>query len=263
MSDRSHKALALEASAASATIGIDGCRGGWVWIGELGEGWRGGVVRELKALLPLLARTRLTLIDMPIGLLEGGAMERQCDREARALLGRPRGSSVFRAPCRPALAALDQGYTAACAINREITGVGLSLQTYNIMHKIRELDALLQRQPDLCEGLRESHPEVCLLGLNRGQPMSFNKRSAGGQRERCGLLQHSIRDAGLLPIDAIIEALLSRVPRRQLAIDDVVDAAILAVTAQHIIGRGRQRQLPSPAPRDARGLPMTILMPTS
>lgn len=261
MARRSRLSDCSEKARTSAAIGIDGCRGGWVWIGQLDEGWRGGLVRELESLLPILARARLTLIDMPIGLLDGGPRERGCDREARALLGRPRASSVFRAPCRPALAALDQGHAAVCAINREMTGVGLSLQTYNIMHKIRELDALLQRRPSLHAGVRESHPELCLLGLNRGRPMSFNKRSAGGRRERRDLLQQRIKDAGLAPIDTLIEDVLSRVPRRELAIDDVLDAAILVLTAHCILALRQQRELPSPAPKDAQGLPMAILMP--
>jgi len=49
-------------------------------------------------------------IDIPIGLLEG---PRVCDKAARKLLGQPRGSSVFPAPCRPALEAQCQRQTYA------------------------------------------------------------------------------------------------------------------------------------------------------
>lgn len=239
------------------TIGVDGCRGGWVWIGDLGEGYCGGMVSELEALLPILATAQLTLIDMPIGLLQNGAVERRCDQHARALLGRPRASSVFRAPCRPALDAIDQGYAAACAINREVTGVGLSLQTFNIMPKILELDQLLQRHPGLRASLRESHPELCLFGLNQGCSMRFNKRSAAGQRERRQLLRRWSAQ-----VEATIDNVVMRYPRRVLAIDDAVDAAVLALAARRIQALGQARELPSVPAVDPTGLPMAILMTT-
>lgn len=237
------------------TIGIDGCRGGWVWIGNQGDGCCGGMVSELEALLPALASAQLTLIDMPIGLLESGAVERRCDQEARALLGRPRASSVFRAPSRPALDAVDQGHAAVCAINRQATGVGLSLQTFNIMPKIVELDQLLQQHPHLRVRVRESHPELCLLGLNQGRPMGLNKRTAAGQRERRQLLSRWSAE-----IDAMVDHVAARYPRRALAVDDVIDAAVLALAARHIREFGQPRELPCTPAVDATGLRMAILM---
>lgn len=213
------------------------------------------MVSELDALLPILASAQLTLIDMPIGLLESGTSERRCDQEARALLGRPRASSVFRAPSRPALDAIDQGHAAACAINRHATGVGLSLQTFNIMPKILELDRLLQRHPHLHARVRESHPELCLFGLNRGRPMRFNKRAAAGQRERRQLLSRWSAE-----IEAMVDQVASRHPRRALAVDDVVDAAVLALAARRIRRLGRARELPNPSIVDSTGLLMAILM---
>lgn len=245
----------IDRSAPISTIGIDGCRGGWVWMGDLGEGCRAGLVTDLEALVPILAGAQLTLIDMPIGLLDGGSLERRCDQEARALLGRPRASSVFRAPARPALEAIEQGHAAACAINRQATGVGLSLQTFNIMPKIRELDRLLQRHPGLRTRVRESHPELCLRGLNQGQPMRFNKRTAVGQRERRQLLGRWSRE-----VEAMIDGVAARYPRRALAVDDVVDAAVLAITAHRIQQFGHGRELPSRPIIDGAGLPMSILI---
>lgn len=239
----------------AAAIGIDGCRGGWVWIGDLGQGYRGGMVSELDSLAPMLADAALTLVDMPIGLLDGGLLERRCDHEARAVLGRPRASSVFRAPSRPALDVIDQGHAAACGVNRGATGVGLSLQTFNIMPKIKELDGLLRRDPSLPTKVRESHPELCFCGLNHGQPMRFNKRTAAGQRERRLLLSRWSTE-----IAAVIDRLAGLYSRRALAVDDVVDAAVLAVAAHRIQQLGRARMLPDQPAKDAAGLPMAILM---
>jgi predicted RNase H-like nuclease len=74
-------------------------------------------------------------IDIPIGLLEG---PRACDKAARKLLGQPRGSSVFPAPCRPALG--PQTYAEASSINREKTMRGLSQQAWGVAPKIKQVD---------------------------------------------------------------------------------------------------------------------------
>ncbi|MBK1705635.1 hypothetical protein CKO40_13985 [Halochromatium glycolicum] len=237
-------------------LGIDGCRGGWVWIGNQDERWCGGVVGRLEQLRPLLAEARLTLIDMPIGLLDGGRSERPCDREARALLGRPRASSVFRPPCRATLAVADQGYSRACEVNREATGVALSQQTFNILPKMQEVDALLQHHPGLREQVRESHPEVCLWWLNGRQPMRFNKRASAGERERRQVLRTHSRQ-----LEATVDRMMTEYLRRELALDDAIDAAVLAFAARRILQCGTAGSLPRQAPTDSLGLPMAILLP--
>lgn len=239
-------------------LGIDGCRGGWVWVGDLGDGWRGGLVQALDELLPLLAQAELALIDMPIGLLDGVRDERACDRQTRALLGRPRASSVFRPPCRAALAAMHQGYAAVCEVNRRETGVALSRQTFNIMPKLWELDRFLQDHPALGQRLRESHPELCLWWLNAEQPMPSGKRTACGRRERRELLL-----AHADGLDQIINGLMQRFLRRDIALDDAIDAGVLALVARQIVQDRSARSVPSSAPRDRHGLAMAILIPAS
>src|SRR5205814_8621714 len=92
---------------------------------------------------PLFARAEAgelgIAIDIPIGLSDDGP--RACDLAARRLLGRPRGSSVFPAPCRGALVATT--YRRACTVSRRSVGVALSLECFNIVPKIREVDALM------------------------------------------------------------------------------------------------------------------------
>lgn len=238
------------------TIGIDGCRGGWVWIGSQGDDWHGGVVHRLEQLRPMLLSAGLCLIDIPIGLADGGSSERRCDREARALLGRPRASSVFRPPCRSALAAADQDYPGVCAINRTATGVALSRQTFNILPKMREVDALLLRDSRLRGRVRESHPELCLWQMNEKQSMRFNKRSLAGRRERRALLLEHAQG-----VDRMIDWLAARFLRRDLALDDAIDAAILAFSAREIARSGNAHSVPATAPVDRLGLPMAILLP--
>jgi hypothetical protein len=84
--------------------GVDGCRAGWIALIECTE------TRSITARVFLTFRDLVTAldaiviaIDIPIGLTDSGA--RQCDHLARRHLGSKRGSSVFPAPIRPALAA--------------------------------------------------------------------------------------------------------------------------------------------------------------
>ena len=93
--------------------------------------------------------------------------------ESRRLLGK-RGSSVFAVPCREALSA--RTYRQACRINQRILGVKLSIQTWNIAAKIREIDTWLCTNPKLQPKIRESHPELCFWALAGGHAMSYPKK---------------------------------------------------------------------------------------
>lgn len=248
---------ALPATAAAEphgdAVGIDGCRAGWVWCRRSATGWDGGLVADIAGLRPVIAASALSLVDMPVGLVSAGNDERRCDRAARALLGRPRASSVFRPPCRAALSAPD--YRTACDINRRHTGVALSQQTWNIAGKIRELDALLTADSTLHERLREAHPEVCLWGLAGGRPMLHNKRTPAGRRERLDVLGRLAPDCR-----RHLEAMAQAHPRRAVAADDILDAAVLAVTAATAVADAeRRRQLPEEPQQDALGLSMEML----
>ena len=59
-------------------------------------------------------RSSRTAIDIPIGLLDGS---RAYDNAARKLLGQPRGTSIFAAPCRAAISA--PTHASASQVNRE------------------------------------------------------------------------------------------------------------------------------------------------
>lgn len=231
-------------------VGVDGCPGGWFYIALDGGEWRCGVVSTLKALLQALPQARLILIDMPIGLRESGGEERDCDRAARKMLGRARASSVFPVPLRPALQA--ESYDEAKAINRRLSGKGISLQTWNIVPKLRELDGLLQHSSEARQRMREAHPEVCFWALNGRQAMQHNKKTAKGRLEREALLKRYLPE---LP-DLLAHA-AARYPRAQLGWDDMLDATMLAVTAR--LGREALATLPGAPERDAYGLPMEIV----
>src|SRR5262245_13195635 len=123
-------------------------------------------------------------IDIPIGLSDDGP--RACDVEARRRLGRPRGSSVFPAPCRAVLGV--KGFPRSCQVSRRTLGVAMSQQTYRILPKIRDVDALMT--PARQAFVREVHPELVFTILaRRGSGLVEPKRTATGERVRLRLLR--------------------------------------------------------------------------
>lgn len=230
-------------------VGADGCKGGWLALrvrdGRLANA---RLFVDADALWSAWGDAELLLLDVPIGLPDEGP-ERRCDLEARRVLGRPRAASVFPAPSRPALLAAD--YEAACRINELRSGRRLSRQTWAIMPKIREVDALLAAEPRARGRCRESHPEVCFWAL-AGRPMRGAKRTPQGQWERIKVLGRVMPAAPL-----VVRRVMNAFPRRFLACDDVLDALALAVTAA--LASGGSRTVPDEPERDARGLPMEMV----
>ena len=236
--------------AAPALIGVDGCRGGWVVAAS------DGVLSEINFALvddlaPVIARAEsglaLMAIDIPIGLRDDGP--RACDLETRRWLGRPRSSSVFPAPCRAALAATT--YRRACGLSRRALGVALTIECFNIVPKIRHVDALMN--PGRQAFVREVHPELVFAILSgRGRGLVEPKRTEAGERLRLRLLR---RVAPRFDPGAVRAGLgLARVAR-----DDVIDAAACLIAAQRI-ALGKAIVLPDGVvERDARGLRMEIV----
>lgn len=196
--------------------GVDGCRAGWVVFKvELPSLATSVEIVDLPELLSSRPDDLLCLaIDIPIGLLD---CSRACDKAARKLLGQPRGTSVFAAPCRAALPATT--HAAASQINREKTGRGLSQQAFGIIPKIKQVDDAIRVE---CQRWAfEVHPEVCFWALNQRRPMMHNKKTKDGAAERTSVLR---------PVFSEIERHLANRPCRAGA-DDLLDAAAAAWTA--------------------------------
>lgn len=220
--------------------GVDGCRAGWTALKvELPSRITSVEVIDLPALLrkrpPELA---LLGIDIPIGLLDG---PRACDKAARKPLG-PRRSSVFPARCRASLRA--NSHEEASAVNRKKTGKGLSLQSFHIGPKIKQVDDALT--PNSQQWAFEVHPDVCFWALNGERPVGHNKKKEAGFSERLDLLRSEFPE--------IQRHLANRPPG--VGKDDVLDAAAAAWTAlrRH---RGEARCVCTPE-RDEKGLAATI-----
>jgi predicted RNase H-like nuclease len=230
-------------------VGVDGCRAGWLAITLDDETWRAEVFASIDGLWDALYDASLILIDMPIGLPSEDTPIRECDYVARKLLSPFRHSSVFPPPTRAAIQA--ETYPQACAINQRLTGSRFTVQTWNIVPKIREVDALLLAQVAARSRMRESHPEVAFWVLAGGRPMWYPKRRKVGQAERMACLR-----AVFPPADDIFQQVKADFPRRDVAPDDIIDALALVVMASC---EGPLLSIPVMPEFDERGLPMEMV----
>ena len=230
--------------------GVDGCRDGWVVVTlETATGALSATtVREFAVVLKLQPRLSIICVDTPVGLL-GAAVGggRDCDRDARALLGAVRGTSVFSAPVRGALSAAT--HAEASDINRKssASNIGLSIQTFGIFRKIADVDSVIT--PALQRQVFEVHPELCFFEMNAGVPVVAAKMTKSGVAIRTTLLQKN----GIVGFDA----LLGRQRPIGAQVDDVIDALAAAWTAWRI-GAGRATAIPSDVVVDDRGVRMAI-----
>lgn len=232
-------------------VGADGCKAGWfaVLLTE-NRDWEVGVFTNVFELWNKYRSAQLILLDIPIGLREKGPEERKCDKRARELLGPNRASSIFPVPCRPAIYA--DSYENACDINKQMTGRSLSLQTWNIIPKIREVDILLSEDEYARSRIREIHPEICFWALAGGHPMEHSKKEREGLLERKKILQSIYPWTG-----DIVAYALSTYRRKDVKEDDVLDALSAAVTA--VVGVHNLVSIPDESEFDSYGLPMEMV----
>lgn len=202
-------------------------------------------VLATEQLGPLVSAAERVGIDMPIGLPEDGP--RDVDLKARGRLGAKR-SSVFLAPLRVTLEAVD--YDDAKQRHRAAhrDGKALSIQAWHLVPKIRALDAVL-RSPDVgVSKVHEVHPELAFCEL--AEQALPSKKTPEGRLARAQLLEPWF-DGG------VIERLARHHLRRDVALDDIADALVCLAVAE-AMGRGEAASLVHPIPRDACDLPMTI-----
>jgi len=197
-------------------LGVDGARGGWM-VAEY-DSDSGGLstffVETLDVLVPRLDDdVAVIAIDMPIGLPEVGP--RPSDRLARERLG-PRRSTFFPTPIRSVLDA--STYAEANHVSKDRSSAGLSTQAWNLVPKIREVDAAWRSSWD--DRLIEAHPELSFAELSGGPVMS-KKATPDGRTERTALLRSAFGDQVVRAIDAQ--------PAKWSV--DAVDACALAWTA--------------------------------
>ena len=244
----------------SKFVGVDGCPYGWFSVGlDNGDGYEVKAFRKFRELLDHYTEACLVLVDIPIGLLEGGPGERVCEPKAREAVC-ARRSSVFPTPPRALVHEVANGmsFERANALSKSSRCVGNSIMAYHIMAKTAEVDRIMTAR---CRGaspkVREVHPEVCFWALNGKRPMCHPKSEGAGIEERKGVLQHHERRT----VD-IYNCAYSKYPRKEVARDDILDALAAAVTAKLGLGcpdNYQLRTLPECPQTDDRCLPMEMV----
>jgi predicted RNase H-like nuclease len=225
----------------SRVLGVDACRAGWVAIAWAGDEVAAYVHADISAIAALAAAdgpVDVIGIDIPIGLADN--TNRQADLLARKAAG-PRWASVFVTPVRDAIVIED--HQEASALNRRLTGSGISRQAFNLRDKILQVDAWLPGAP--CPVL-EVHPELSFAEL-AGAPLTDSKSTwAGAVRRKRLLAAAGLEVSGNLGLTG-----------RQAGVDNVLDAAAVAWTAARY-ARGAARCTPDPPERFSDGIAAAI-----
>ncbi len=177
----------------------------------------------------------------PIGLLDEPTPKgRQCDRDARRVLGAPRSAAVVSAPVRAAVG--HATYKEAAEAN----GGSLSVVAWSLLAKIAEVQANMA--PYWQRTVFEVHPELSFFQLGQDHPVRYSKHTEAGLLERQGLLR-----ARIAGVERILDAHLTKVTPAQLA-----DATACLWTARRILSRAVSR-LPEDPVWDLQGLRMEII----
>lgn len=222
-----------------AAVGVDGCKTGWIAVALRQDAApQAYYLPSIDALDHAIPDAETIAIDIPIGLPDAG--RRRADVAAKARLG-PRRSSVFLTPVRPALEAAD--HASATALSVQLTGSGISQQSYALRAKIFEVERWLPAAP--C-GVWEVHPELS-FALLLGAPAQASKKSWAGMVER--------RDA-LLQVGIDLDRVPNAVAGRA-AVDDMLDAGAAAWTARRLF-EGAALSFPVPPDMDASGRTIAI-----
>ena len=230
-------------------VGVDGCKIGWFFTAINHENdWEIGVSENIEKLWKTHKNSSLILIDIPIGLPFKNP--RACDIEARKLLGKGKTSCVFPPPCRKAAAA--KNYKQACETNKNILGKKISLQTWHISKKIKQVDDFFLANPQAKQKIRETHPEICFWALAGGRTMKYSKKKALGFHERLDVLKKVFYQT-----EAVVKTALKRYKRKEVAKDDILDSISATMVACSPVNS--LSTVPEIPGKDAKGLPMEIV----
>lgn len=197
-------------------VGIDASKRGWTVVELTDDDVVIHHLRHLSELQIKVPDAEVVGIDMPIGLPENG--HRAADVAAKTLLGK-RSSSVFYVPVRAVLEAA--AHSEATRVARDLTGQGVSQQSFSLGPKIFEVERWLPSAP--CP-VREVHPELSFWRID-SDGITASKKTWAGAMQRV----RALKKAG---ID------LDRAAGNGGefgAVDDVLDAAAAAWSARRIL----------------------------
>lgn len=230
------------------SIGIDGCKGGWICASIIGAKLVVNRYPSITDIIDAHLKADSIIIDMPVGL-QSNTDHIRPDTYARQII-RERASTIFPAPCRQAIYAetVSQKYEE----NERVLGKKFTPLTVGIIPKIKEVDLFLQNNPHFKNRLLESHPEVCFAILN-GRTLLSKKNELDGIHERISILN---RFLPTLNVSYISDAS----KQFKCMTDDVIDAICLAIVGTFAAGNKCYTIPPKPIPDDT-GILMQMILP--
>ena len=174
-------------------------------------------------------------LNAPVGYLDKSAAGgRTCDREARAMLGPKRGSSIQSAPVRSPSNEL------------EFLPDHLDAISMTLLPRYREVAA--EMAPFRQRTVYEVHSDMSFFEMNEGHPLQWPKHTEKGLNERRELLEGKFPGANRI--------LSAELPGASLA--HLLDAAVFVWTARRIFARAAIR-IPRDPEWDEQGLRMEIV----
>ena len=230
-------------------IGIDGCKSGWCCAlynkGEINI----NVFSSIEEFTRGINSKFKIWIDIPIGL---GSKKnpRTIDQLLRSKLSSFK-HSVFNCPTRKAVYA--NSYSEAKELNIVETSKSISIQSWNITPKIKDLDTYLLSNKDHIEFFEESHPELCLSQLNNGLDLQFSKHKKNGIEERLKILK--IHEPSIFEI---FNSTLKKYSRKLVSKDDILDSLALLISLKV---KTKTNYLSSDIETDDKKIPMKIAYP--
>lgn len=236
------------AGVVTSVLGVDGCRAGWVGALLRGGSYDVLVAADIASLVDAARQEEPGLavvgVDIPIGLPDDRA--RQADRLARARLPLGRKSSVFPTPARAAVSAgswpRHATHRAVSRVNREALGSGLSIQAFNLIPKILDVDVYVRKGAPVT--VLEVHPELSLAQID---PTCVVPSKAGP-------LGRSARKRALRSVGPDTPAYVRGEGYEP---DDLLDACAVACTAARYAA-GTAYSLPDPPEVFSDGIPAAI-----
>jgi len=174
-------------------------------------------------------------LNAPVGYLDHAAAGgRTCDREARAMLGPRRGSSIQSAPVRSPTNEI------------EFLPDHLDAISKTLLPRYREVAA--EMAPFRQRTVYEVHSDMTFYELNDSQPLQYPKQSERGLEERKALLE--------VKFPGVARILAAEVPGASMS--HLLDVAAFVWTARRIFNKAAIR-IPQDPEWDEQGLRMEIV----
>ena len=167
-------------------VGADVCKGSWVFVRlENGAFADAAIYTDFTDGVSNFAGNAAVIgVDIPIGYPAPPALERAADGAARGMV-RPLTSSVFPAPHPGIFEA--ENWESANQLSRHLIGKGISRQSFALVPKIIEVEAVADRD----ERVYEVHPEVSFRTL-ADHPLAPKKQWNGHTQRRALLAEAGI-----------------------------------------------------------------------